>query len=72
MGNCVVHDDIANHEEFVRNVLDGNIVAHSELDAIILASWKRCRDDFGLDELRDIVVVGRAQAVAMFAVGRGR
>ena len=49
MGNTIVHHDIANHEDFVRSVLDGNVMAQPHVDAITIASWKRCRDDFGLD-----------------------
>ena len=49
VGNAILHHDIANHEEFVRNVLEGNAVARSDVDDLTFASWKRCRDDFGLD-----------------------
>ena len=49
VGHAILHHDIANHEEFVRSVLDGNVIARPHVDEMTIASWKRCRDDFGLD-----------------------
>lgn len=50
MERAILHNDITSHEDFVRAALDGNrIVRPSEIDDLTLRSWRRCRDEFGLD-----------------------
>ncbi len=50
MERAILHNDISNHEEFVRAALDGTHIIHSqEIDDLTLRSWRRCRDEYGLD-----------------------
>jgi len=49
VGETILHHDISNHGEFVRTILDGNSLASPAVDDLTLHSWRRCRDDFGLD-----------------------
>ncbi len=49
MGDTILHNDMSSHEEFVRAVLEGNSPTRFTIDDLTLQSWKRCRDDFGLD-----------------------
>jgi transcriptional regulator of acetoin/glycerol metabolism len=47
---AILHNDITNHEEFVRAALDGSHIINSpEIDDLTLRSWRRCRDEHGLD-----------------------
>jgi transcriptional regulator of acetoin/glycerol metabolism len=59
---AILHNDITNHEEFVRAALDGSHIIHSsEIDDLTLRSWRRCRDEHGLDPGRspDPVIIDR-------------
>ncbi|PVV13878.1 MAG: sigma-54-dependent Fis family transcriptional regulator [gamma proteobacterium symbiont of Ctena orbiculata] len=50
MDKAILHNDISNHEEFVRAALDGSHIIHSsDIDDLTLRSWRRCRDEYGLD-----------------------
>jgi transcriptional regulator of acetoin/glycerol metabolism len=49
LGDALANRDVVRHEELVQAVLAGNRVARSKIDDLTYASWKRCRDDFGLD-----------------------
>ena len=50
MESAILHNDISSHEDFVRAALDGSrMIRTSEIDDLTLRSWRRCRDDFGLD-----------------------
>ncbi len=50
MDKAILHEDISSHEELIRAVLDGGrIINSSEIDDVTLRSWRRCRDDYGLD-----------------------
>jgi transcriptional regulator of acetoin/glycerol metabolism len=47
---AVIQNDMTNHEEIVRAALDGSqIINSSEIDDLTLRSWRRCRDEYGLD-----------------------
>jgi transcriptional regulator of acetoin/glycerol metabolism len=47
---AILHNDVPNHEDFVRAALDGTHIIHSqEIDDLTLRSWRRCRDEYGLD-----------------------
>jgi transcriptional regulator of acetoin/glycerol metabolism len=47
---AILHNNITNHEEFVRAALDGShIINSTEIDDLTLRSWRRCRDEHGLD-----------------------
>ncbi|MBT3013853.1 MAG: sigma-54-dependent Fis family transcriptional regulator [Candidatus Thiodiazotropha taylori] len=46
----ILHNEFSNHEEFVRAALDNSHIIHSsEIDDLTLRSWRRCRDEYGLD-----------------------
>jgi transcriptional regulator of acetoin/glycerol metabolism len=50
LDKAILHEDISSHEELIRAVLDGGrIINSSEIDDVTLRSWRRCRDDYGLD-----------------------
>lgn len=50
MEKAVIQNDMTNHEEIVRAALDGSqIINSSEIDDLTLRSWRRCRDEYGLD-----------------------
>ena len=49
VGDTILHHDLPSHEEFVRAILEGNNLARSAINDLTLESWRRCRDDFGLD-----------------------
>jgi transcriptional regulator of acetoin/glycerol metabolism len=59
---AILHNDINNHEDFVRAALDGSQIVHSsEIDDLTLRSWRRCRDEYGLDPGKspDPVIIDR-------------
>ncbi|MEW8663011.1 MAG: sigma-54-dependent Fis family transcriptional regulator [Candidatus Thiodiazotropha sp.] len=50
MERAILHNDASNHEDFVRAALEGSHIIHSsEIDDLTLRSWRRCRDEHGLD-----------------------
>jgi sigma-54 dependent transcriptional regulator, acetoin dehydrogenase operon transcriptional activator AcoR len=49
VANAILAHGAADHVEVVRAALDGNSAALSIVDDMTLASWRRCRDEFGLD-----------------------
>ncbi|MEW8028819.1 MAG: sigma-54-dependent Fis family transcriptional regulator, partial [Candidatus Thiodiazotropha sp.] len=50
MDRIILHNEFSNHEEFVRAALDNSHIIHSsEIDDLTLRSWRRCRDEYGLD-----------------------
>ncbi|MES9991352.1 MAG: sigma-54-dependent Fis family transcriptional regulator [Candidatus Thiodiazotropha sp.] len=50
MERSILHNDASNHEDFVRAALEGSHIIHSsEIDDLTLRSWRRCRDEHGLD-----------------------
>ncbi|MEW8562500.1 MAG: sigma-54-dependent Fis family transcriptional regulator [Candidatus Thiodiazotropha sp.] len=50
MERTILHNDASNHEDFVLAALDGSHIIHSsEIDDLTLRSWRRCRDEHGLD-----------------------
>lgn len=61
MGDTILQHDISDHEEFVLSVLNENSLAPSTIDELTLHSWKRCRDNFGLDpgEAPDPLIINR-------------
>jgi transcriptional regulator of acetoin/glycerol metabolism len=47
---AILKNDATNHENFVRAALDGSHIINSpEIDDLTLRSWRRCRDEHGLD-----------------------
>lgn len=62
MEKAIQQNDIPDHEELVRAALDGNRIIHSsEIDDLTLRSWRRCRDEYGLDPgvMPDPVIIDR-------------
>jgi len=59
---AILQNDIPSHEELVRATLDGSRIVHSsEIDDLTLRSWRRCRDEYGLDPgvMPDPVILDR-------------
>ncbi len=47
---AILDNTASSHEEFVRAALNGSRLVHSsEIDDLTLRSWRRCRDEYGLD-----------------------
>ena len=49
MATAIIGHGAENHVELVRAALSGNNAARSKIDEMTFASWRRCRDDHGLD-----------------------
>jgi transcriptional regulator of acetoin/glycerol metabolism len=48
--SAILQKDISSHEDLVRAALNGSqLVQSTEIDDITLRSWRRCRDEYGLD-----------------------
>jgi transcriptional regulator of acetoin/glycerol metabolism len=59
---AILHNDASSHEDFVRAALDGShIINSSDIDDLTLRSWRRCRDEYGLDPsaIPDPVIIDR-------------
>jgi transcriptional regulator of acetoin/glycerol metabolism len=61
VGQSAVRHDVANHEEFVLSVLEGKNIARPGVDDVTFESWKRCRDELGLEPSAtpDPVIIAR-------------
>ncbi len=47
---AILCNDESSHEELVRAALDGSrIIPSTKIDDLTLRSWRRCRDEYGLD-----------------------
>ncbi len=49
MATAIIGHGAESHVELVRAALSGNNAARSKIDEMTFASWRRCRDDHGLD-----------------------
>ena len=63
VGNAILHRDAAEHERFVRAVLEGNDIARSQVDELTFLSWKRCHEEHGLNPgmTPEPVIIGHAE-----------
>ncbi len=62
MEKAILYNDISSHEELVRAALDGSrIIPSSEIDDLTIRSWRRCRDEYGLDpgKTPDPIIIDR-------------
>ncbi|MEJ2453576.1 MAG: sigma-54-dependent Fis family transcriptional regulator [Candidatus Thiodiazotropha sp.] len=62
MEKAILYNDISSHEDLVRAALDGSrIIPSSEIDDLTIRSWRRCRDDYGLDpgQTPDPIIIDR-------------
>jgi transcriptional regulator of acetoin/glycerol metabolism len=62
LGDLLVNKEVVSHEDFVRAVIAGNRIARSKITDVTYTSWKRCREDYGLDPgaTPDPVIIPRA------------
>ncbi|MCU7801676.1 MAG: sigma-54-dependent Fis family transcriptional regulator [Candidatus Thiodiazotropha sp. (ex Lucinoma borealis)] len=49
MEQTILHQENPGHAEFVRTALEGNQPVSTTIDDLTLRSWRRCKDDLGLD-----------------------
>ncbi|MFZ0789021.1 MAG: sigma-54-dependent Fis family transcriptional regulator [Chromatiaceae bacterium] len=62
MANAILVHGAESHVELVRAALGGNSAARSKIDEMTFASWRRCRDEYGLDPAitPDPLIIARA------------